>query len=268
VLVASEERGTISVAERGKLLPIDSAADLRERLARFYQEMWPTTVPAPYRLQWVRHHLGSKLAALCIASLLWLLFGFHIETIQRTFVVPIVYHNLPANWTLEEPKAATSRVTLSGLERVFDFDANTLAISIDMRNVVEGPQEVLLTEANLKRPHGLTVTRIEPRRINLWAYRMRSFLVPVKVQFEGALPSHLRLVDVKAQPATVQMLLQPSDWHYISELYTLPVNLNEIRQTTTVQIPLLLPKQAQLPPSMPSVVQVTIQVAPKENAQP
>jgi YbbR domain-containing protein len=97
---------------------------------------------------------------------------------------------------------------------------------------------------------------------------MRSFVVPVKVQFEGELPPHLRLVNVKAQPSTVQLLLQPSDWHYISELHTLPVNLNEIWQTTMVRIPLLLPKQAQLPPGMSSIVQVTIQVAPVDNAHP
>ena len=241
VLVVSEERGTISVAEQGKLLAIDSAADLREHLERFYHEMWPTTVPTPYRWQWVRRHLGSKLAALCIAGLLWLLFGFHLETIQRTFMVPIVYQHLPSDWIIEEPKPVTARVTLSGWERMFDFDANTLAISVDMKNVIEGTQEVLITEANLKKPRDLAVTQIEPRRINLWAYRMRSLSVPVKVQFEGELPSPLRVVNVKAQPSTVRILLQPSDWLYIPELHTLPINLTNIKQTTTVRVPLLLP---------------------------
>jgi diadenylate cyclase len=171
VLAVSEERGTISVAEQGKLEVIGSPADLKERLQRFYQEMLPVS-PEMQRTPLLRRHLGCKLAALGMASLLWLLFAYHIETIQRT--------------------------------------------------------------------------------------------LPVKVQFEGSLPARLRLLDVKVQPPALQVLLrQQPGWGSITEIRTKPLNLSEIRQTTTARLPLLLPEQVRLPLGLEAMASVTVEVVAK-----
>jgi diadenylate cyclase len=167
VIVVSEERGMISVAERGKLDTIGSAADLKERLQHFYQDMVPST-PEVKPTAWLTRHLGSKLAAVGMASVLWLLFAYHAEPMQRT--------------------------------------------------------------------------------------------VPVKVQFEGNLPPLLRLRHVKVQPPSVQVLLQQADGGKLTEIRTTPLNLNEIRESTTVRVPLLLPEQVQLLPGTEATVRVTIDV--------
>lgn len=167
VIVVSEERGTISVAEQGRLDAIGSAADLKERLQRFYQDMLPGA-PEVKQTVWLTRHIGYKLAAFGMASLLWLLFVYHAEPLRR--------------------------------------------------------------------------------------------IVPVKVQFEGSLPTSLRLLHVKAQPPSVQVQLKQADGGRLSEIRTKPLNLNEIRQSTTVRVPLLLPEQAQLPPGTEAAVSVTVDV--------
>lgn len=167
VIVVSEERGTISVAEQGKLDAIGSAADLKERLQRFYQDMLPSA-PEVKQSAWLTRHIGYKLVACGMASLLWLLFAYQAEPLQRT--------------------------------------------------------------------------------------------LPVKIQLEGSLPTPLRLLNVKAQPSSVQVRLQQADGGKLTEIRTKPLNLNEIRQSTTVRVPLLVPEQTQLLPGTEATVSVTVDV--------
>ena len=112
VLVVSEERGTISVAEQGKLEPIVAAADLKERLQRFYENVLPISRQARRRA-WFTRHLGSKLAALALASLLWVLFAYEVETIERTLPVKVQTEgSLPWRLRLVELKAQPAEMPI------------------------------------------------------------------------------------------------------------------------------------------------------------
>jgi diadenylate cyclase len=171
IIVVSEERGTISVAEAGKLEQSVSADDLQGRLARYYQRQ----LAAPgvvKRRDWLRN-LPLKLAALALASLLWVSVAYRVETIQRTVAVPIEYRNLPADLVLDDPRPTEAQVTLSGAERVFDFDPQTLVVSLDMKTARPGWQEFVLTHDSLEKPVGLTVQEIEPRVIRLRVQRLK-----------------------------------------------------------------------------------------------
>lgn len=64
-------------------------------------------------------------------------------------------------------------MTLSGAERVFDFDPQTMVVSLDMSAARPGWQEFVLTHDSLKKPVGLTVQEIEPRVIRLRVHRLK-----------------------------------------------------------------------------------------------
>jgi diadenylate cyclase len=260
VIVVSEERGTISVAERGRLAPIDSLATLMERLQRFYQQAAPPATESA-RFSWLTQNIGSKLAALVLASLLWLSFAYRTETVQRTFTVPIEYRNLAANLTIDDPMPTEARVILSGLDRAFNFDPNTLVISLDLSGIQEGSAEVVITEESLRRPPHLTVQRIEPQVVRLRVHRLLDAELPVHVPVTGSLPDHLKLLGVKPEPATVRVRLQRSKSREVTALQTEPLNLAEIRQSTTVRLKLILPESVQLPKGGQATVRATIEVA-------
>jgi hypothetical protein len=171
IIVVSEERGTISVAEAGKLEQSASSDDLKRRLARYYQRQ----LAAPgvvKRRNWLQN-LPLRLVALALASLLWLSVAYRVETIQRTFTVPIEYRNLPSDLTLDDPHPTEAQVTLSGAERVFDFDPQTMMVSVDMKTTRPGWQEFVLTHDSIEKPIGLTVQEIEPRVIRLRVHRLK-----------------------------------------------------------------------------------------------
>jgi hypothetical protein len=171
VIVVSEERGTISVAQHGRLQQIESA-ELTTRLERYYRDrIEPNNTPA-----W--HHgmtrdLGLKLMALSLACILWLLVAYRVETIHRTFVVPIEYRNLPETWGIDEPRTTRAELTLSGSERAFDMlDASELTVSFDLDQVRPEAPFSLRTEDNLKGlPDELDVSQIRPENVTITVRR-------------------------------------------------------------------------------------------------
>lgn len=164
VIIVSEERGTISVARNGRLEVLESATELKSRLEAFHRELFPPP-SAARRWPWITRHASLKLAALVIAVLLWFVFAYRVDTIERTYRVPIVYRNTervePA-----EPRPTSVEVTLVGNERVFDqLDPSTMEVSLDLAQATGG--EIALTPDHVNRPQGLDVMQIEPSSVAL-----------------------------------------------------------------------------------------------------
>ncbi len=165
VIVVSEERGTVSVAEHGELQLIDRSR-LHARIEEFYRKLHPEGERPAVR--WLGGNLGLKTTAVVLASVLWLLFAFRVETVQRTLEVPIEYRNVAADWVVGEPLPTRASVTLSGSARVFDLlDPASVVISLDLRDVPATQREVQIGESNVRRPSGLSVSEIDPAAIRL-----------------------------------------------------------------------------------------------------
>ncbi len=166
VIVVSEERGVVSVAESGKLVEVPTAADLKWRLANYQEATFPDASQPFWKRTMVQHGF-LKVSALLIAILAWLVLAYDPNTIQRTFLVPIEYRNLPNHLVLDERAPAEARVTLSGSERNFRFlDPGTLRVTADLSDA-EGGFEEFSVESNLRLPANLTPYRIDPRIIRM-----------------------------------------------------------------------------------------------------
>ena len=263
VVIVSEERGTISVAEHGTLDVLSSPAKLKERLEKFYGYLKPENA-AKARFMWLRRNIGTKTLSLFLAFLFWAVFAFRADTIHRTFVVPIEWRNLPANLIIDNPKPMDARVSLSGTERDFNIDPNSMVISLDLGSVREGTQELSLTDRNiLNRPPGTTVNQIDPRAIKLRAYGMTEIELPVKIRLEKSLPGRLKLLDAAADPERVKVMVPQERKEDFLSIRTEPVNLDEITQSTVVRVKLALPDQVQLAPGSVMAVKVKIDVEDK-----
>ena len=127
------ERGTISVAEHGRLTQIQPA-QLKPLLERRHQPHAPT--PQHSNWSWRFRDISWKAVSLLLAMVLWLLFAHQVETVQRTYIIPIEYRNAPAGYLIKEQGANRAEVTLSGSQRAFGLlDAQALAVSADVSNV-------------------------------------------------------------------------------------------------------------------------------------
>ena len=74
LVVVSEERGVVSVAEGGKLKAITSPAELKGRLEGFIQEKFPVQKESTWR-RLVVHHWRMKFVSTLLAVIGWSLFA-------------------------------------------------------------------------------------------------------------------------------------------------------------------------------------------------
>lgn len=175
VVVVSEERGVVSVAESGKLIDMQTAADLKRRLDKFLSIKSPNTAQ-PFWRRFVVEHGRLKILAVVIAVVAWFALAYDPNTVQRTFVgVPVEYRNLPNDLVLENGAPSEARVTLSGAERHFRFfEPGSLKLSLDLADTTTGRQAFPIADRNIRIPLNLTLYRVEPRTIYLRLSKKRA----------------------------------------------------------------------------------------------
>lgn len=162
VIIVSEERGAVSVATRGKLIPMATPVELKETLENFTERNSPASSAGrhPRRLF---QRFGWKAASLAIAIVGWLLFASHPDKVERTFVVPVEYRNVPERLRVDAAPTE-ARLTLAGPEPAFTLLApSALRISVSIESREAGPVEIHVTEKDCIHPSSLDVYDVEPR---------------------------------------------------------------------------------------------------------
>lgn len=82
VIVVSEETGEIRVAQDGALTLVNSAAELKGRLDRFYQEKFPKPAQPDWK-RFLERDARLKALSLLLALLAWFMFADRSQSLQR-----------------------------------------------------------------------------------------------------------------------------------------------------------------------------------------
>ncbi|MFO0897034.1 MAG: diadenylate cyclase [Pirellulales bacterium] len=166
-IIVSEERGSVSVAQGGELALVTSSTELLERLVDHRRV--PAHAPAGRRLGPLVWRSRTAFAAVAVALAAWLLFAYRPGMVERSFVAPIEYDDLPRGVVVDRTGPMEAQVTLQGSAAAFRlFDPGALRIRVDAGiAAVQGNGNVRLVEEDVDRPPDLHVARIEPRTIHL-----------------------------------------------------------------------------------------------------
>ena len=259
-IVVSEERGTISVARGERLQVLSNVQELAEILKGFYAKRVPKPRSRPLS-GWIRKNFREKAAAIVLASILWLVFGYQRESIRRDFVVPIEYRNLSAEWMIEEPKIAEAKLLLIGPEQAFRLlDPTTLKVSVDLATIHEGKQKIPLTRDVVRIPSNLSLGGIKPDAIQITAYPLIPVEIPIEVNITGEPPDGLAVRRIEVIPPSVTVLIPSRLRGKNMPGRTEPINLREVSKTTTVVPKLIFPSEARFVNGKPPSVKVTIEL--------
>jgi len=264
-IVVSEERGTISIAQAGRLQHVEQISDLNKIISDFYQRQYPLQRKFTL-MNFVMRNLTEKVMAAVLAVILWLTFGYQPKTIiRRDFVIPIEYRNLSADWVIGEPKPKELTVTLSGRESAFSlFDSKELKVSIDMSKVKEGENEYFLNKEMIKHPNNLSLVNIEPNVIKLNAYRMLLINIPIQLKTVGRPSAGINLKEIKVSPKEIAVLVPsiiPPEKVIIT---TEAIDLQTVNETTTFSPKIILPPEVRLAQDKYPQISVTIEVEKKQ----
>lgn len=264
VIIVSEERGTISVAENGKMELVDRER-LRNRIQTFYEQIFPSSVVKKQH-SWITDNSLLKVSSLCLAIIIWLSFAYRTETVNRTFTVPVEYRNVPSNWIIEAPIPAAVQVSLSGMERAFSFDASKFAVSLNLTNPRDNFQTLPVSVEDVNVPSGLKVNQIVPHTITLRAYKVDPFMVPVKVATRGRIQPLRILSSVQVRPDSIKILVRRTKQPIISEIFTEPLLLDNIAENVTIKLKLILPDEVHLIDENQNTVKVSVEVEPQKTS--
>jgi uncharacterized protein (TIGR00159 family) len=170
-LVVSEERGTVSIAQAGRLERVGSSERLGTALHDFIERTSsgarlpsdPRELLARLRASW-----REGAVAFAAAVLLWALSvpGSTVERFERA--VPVVVENLPEGYELSEVEPSTVSVRFEGPRRDRYLSRSLeVNVRVDALLVKLGRRTFDVSVDDVQVPPGLRVVSVEPARIRL-----------------------------------------------------------------------------------------------------
>lgn len=257
VIVVSEERGVVSVAQGKQLDELDED-ELRARLEAFWRQHYAKTTrsakPWLPKLQLVS-------VSLLASSALWLLFAYSPETVSRTLSVPVEFRNVPDDWELTEVSPELLQMTLVGSERAFEqLERDALSVSFDLSAPQEGPQRFVVREDRLELPANVRLNSFNPREVEVNAQHLVLTEVRVEVPTLGALREPLRLESIRSEPQALMLLMPEEEAARPQRISTEPLDLRDMRGETTTERSLVLPPGWHLAEGQDSSVEVTVRI--------
>ncbi len=260
IIIVSEERGTISIAEDGQLIILKSTVELKHRLEEFYHRNYPASKETGVKW-WNRRNIITASASILIALFAWIILAYHSDRIFRNYTVPIEFRNLTPEFSLAQQVPSKAEVTLEGSEQAFRLlDPTELVVSLNLGNLKKGKNELALNEEDLRLPSGLILYDIEPKKITVNAIPTKIISLPVKVQTTGKLPGHLRLVSALPNPPKIMLIVPQEGNHLPKFIYTEPVDLSSILVSTSITSQVLIPQKYKLPPDEDGELSIEINV--------
>ena len=238
IIVVSEETGTISLAREGHLEAVQSSTDLKAKLAGELDLQGKATRPPVWK-RWFTHNLGLKGASLLLATVLW--------------------------FVLANQETNRARLEIVGPERAFRrLNPDTLAVSIDVSDAEPGTRGFVLSGDQVVLPNELSIRDIEPSRVSANLFRLVETKLPVAVRTVGSPPSGREVEQISARPGAVTVRVRKALKNRITEIPTVPVDLGEIEESTTVETALVPLPNVRWPKEFEGKVEVTIKLAPDD----
>ena len=168
VVVVSEERGTVSLAQRGALRPVTSPADLAALLRALSSASRPLDRGTHGPLRLVRNRVGQVLIASAASLLLWALLVPGSKVAARTFVVPVELDNLPTGYALRSVNPHDVKVTVTGVRRaLFFLQPRSLRVTLDVFLAQLGRRTFDVSPQSVRCPPNVVVAAVEPERVEV-----------------------------------------------------------------------------------------------------
>ena len=171
VVIVSEEKGIIRIAQNGKIFQVENEDDLKEKLIDFYTQKFPKRKLFNFS-KWMIKNVFLFAISVLIAFGIFFFMNSKFTFVQRNFVVTPEFFNVPADISIENFVPQEVILTLKG--RGSDFDAfrrEDLRLVVDVGAIKDiskaSKHRVLISPENIKLPFKLSVIKIEPNEIQI-----------------------------------------------------------------------------------------------------
>jgi uncharacterized protein (TIGR00159 family) len=174
VIIVSEETGNISLARKGEIEKIKDVFELKEKLLNLVKNDKKRDIVSNLSNLLSQNFL-IFLVSLALSYSLFTVINNNYALIQKTFIVPVEFTNIPPNLNVKEFKPTELILTLKGQKFVLNvLNPNELKVIVDLKNYekysISKWNSVLIEDENviIKIPQNLTVVNISPSNIRFY----------------------------------------------------------------------------------------------------
>ncbi|MCX6622659.1 MAG: diadenylate cyclase [Acidobacteria bacterium] len=166
VVVVSEERGEVTLMHNHEARVVTDGGRLMVLLERL-----GSRPPASLRRRlWraVSAHIGFKLAAVALASLIWAVSWMESGATIRSVSLPVEFVNIPRGMDIKDQSTDRLDVQLRGKSWMMDtIGVARLVARFNMGQAKEGATRLVLTPDVLNLPPGVIIERVTPESIHV-----------------------------------------------------------------------------------------------------
>jgi uncharacterized protein (TIGR00159 family) len=167
VVVASEERGSVAVAQEGEMREVSGPSDLSQLLTDAFagRASGGMTLWGVARDLMVRRWLAKVISAVFV-SLVWFLLAGQ-QNVEIGLKVPLITRNLPEQMEVVEPVEPKVEVTFRGLRKdTVILNEGNVHVELDLSLVRMGRRTFRITRDQVVTPSDrVQVVRIEPAEL-------------------------------------------------------------------------------------------------------
>lgn len=181
-----------------------------------------------------------KIMSLLLAAVLWYFVGGE-DRIDKNVMVPIEVINLPRDLVISNQFKKEIEVTVNGPRAlIMDMANRAVTRQVDLSAATPGTMVIDNDNNHIPVPRGVTVERVQPSSIILSLDKLIQKQFPVTPRTIGEVARGFRLDSLKTDPDVITITGPQTTLSQFDELYTKTLNLDGLKQTQQIQVPLEL----------------------------
>ena len=185
-------------------------------------------------------HLGLKILAITLATLLWLTVAGE-QVVERALRVPLEIQGKPENLAIVgDPPGAVDVLVRGSSALLSRLEVGEVVVVLDLSTARPGSRLFNLRTDQVKVPHGVEVAQVIPGTLSLELEKSSRRTVPVVPALDGEPAPGFIVGQSRSDPATVDVIGPESRVRRLAEATTEPVRIDgqreHVRDVVTVGV--------------------------------
>lgn len=181
-----------------------------------------------------------KFISLVLAVGLWYYVGGE-DRIDKNVMIPIEIINLPRDLVISNQFKKEIEVTVSGpRSMILEMTSRAITRQVDLSSATPGTMVFENDNDHIPVPRGITVQRVQPSSIILSLDKLIQKQFPVSARTVGRVARGYYVKTLKMDPDVITITGPRTILSQFDELFTKAINLDGVKQSAQLQVPLEL----------------------------
>ena len=183
-----------------------------------------------------------KILSVILAGFLWFFVSGKSKS-ELALIVPVQFTAIPTGMNITSKVPTSIHARVKGTKTLLrPLTSKPPSLSIDLEKAVTGKNVIQLAQETFNDlPLGVDVVNLDPDTLTIYLDRFIKVSLPIKIKTKGELPRGLQLKNIKATPLTAQFRASEEYLKKHDVVFSEPIDLTLLRETTEVEVTLLTP---------------------------